>query len=484
MAILNMFGGGSGVRIPLEAPTGLILVPKDSYILISWTDPVDKYATPGGELVSKWAYSVLVRKEGSAPTSPYDGVQVVRTTTRDQYKAATYSDSGLTNGVTYYYGVFAYNTIGVASEGLLGYSSPVPGTPKYYTAKKRTNNDVVRSTAASTSNHVVIFGGLAETSSSSNKYVTAVRTFNASLTEGSATGVSTGAANAPSGSLNGHAFFFGGENGYSFTKGASDRVYKYSPSLTVSQGHLSTGKVGAGVAASANHIFAGGGCIHSTDSYDRYNTVDVFDLSMTRTSAAALKTSGPDYWSGLSIGNYAVITGGPSRYLDAYDDSLTKVSTTAEINWQRTNEIGCATIGPYGLIAGGDLGISYDSSNLVECFDGSLTKQTLTSLSYKRGPTVGCSFKGFALFVGGYNSAASYPEPSYITSADCYDSNLTRISTIDIPENSVAVAREMVNNGKYTNDYVSSSGVVGDYAIFTTGYNSPYVSGIHVFNIE
>lgn len=124
MAILNTFSGsGGGIRIPLEAPTGFSSSIGDGTAVISWTDPVDKVATPGGETVAEWNYTLVVRKAGSAPLSPTDGYQVLRTTSRNQY-ASGYTDTGLDNDVTYYYAIYAYTTLGVPSEPLIGNATP------------------------------------------------------------------------------------------------------------------------------------------------------------------------------------------------------------------------------------------------------------------------------------------------------------------------------------------------------------------------
>lgn len=130
MAILNMFGGGGGVRIPLEPVTGFSSAGENNSAKLSWTDPVDKVASPGGELVSQWAYTIVVRKQGSNPTSPLDGTVVVKETTRNSYSSTPYVDTGLTNGVTYYYGAYAYTTLGVPSQGV--FSSAVVGQKAWY----------------------------------------------------------------------------------------------------------------------------------------------------------------------------------------------------------------------------------------------------------------------------------------------------------------------------------------------------------------
>ena len=125
MPILNTFsGGGGGIRIPLEAPVGFSATVSDGTVSFTWTDPVDKVANPGGELVSEWNYTLVVRKAGSAPLTPTDGYQVLRTTSRNQHTSTPFVDTGLDNDVTYYYAIYAYSTLGVPSEALVGNATP------------------------------------------------------------------------------------------------------------------------------------------------------------------------------------------------------------------------------------------------------------------------------------------------------------------------------------------------------------------------
>lgn len=133
---MNMFPGGTTLQIPLDAPAGFTAKASNAQVTLTWTDPKDKYATPEGEtaqdpdqLVSVWDHTVLVRKTGSQPAGPNDGTVVVSSSVRDQYASAGYVDTGLTNDVTYYYAVFAYNTDGVASEGAFTSATPIAGTP-------------------------------------------------------------------------------------------------------------------------------------------------------------------------------------------------------------------------------------------------------------------------------------------------------------------------------------------------------------------
>ena len=123
------------LEIPLDPCTNLVAVAGNAQVSLTWTDPKDKYATPEGEamedtdqLVSVWAYTRIVRKTGSAPASPNDGVLVVESSVRNQYQNMAYVDSGLTNDTTYYYGVFAINEDGVESEGSFENATPIAGT--------------------------------------------------------------------------------------------------------------------------------------------------------------------------------------------------------------------------------------------------------------------------------------------------------------------------------------------------------------------
>ena len=125
-----------GDIIPLNPPTAFVVKGDNAKCLLTWTDPLDKYATPEGEqaqdsqqLVSLWDHTVLVRKTGSQPTSPHDGTVVVSSSVRNQYQSTTYIDAGLINDTAYHYGIFAYNTDGVASKGAFASATPVAGTP-------------------------------------------------------------------------------------------------------------------------------------------------------------------------------------------------------------------------------------------------------------------------------------------------------------------------------------------------------------------
>ena len=101
----------NGMGWKLSAPTNVAIVNFDEAAKITWTDPDD--VVINGGIAATWAGTKVIRKEGSAPTSPTDGIEVVNETTRNQYQNTPVIDTGLTNGVTYYYGIFPYTDIGV-----------------------------------------------------------------------------------------------------------------------------------------------------------------------------------------------------------------------------------------------------------------------------------------------------------------------------------------------------------------------------------
>lgn len=91
----------------MEEPTDLEVITVGTTAFITWTDPDDLRTIPSTSVFSK---SVLVRKVGSAPTSPTDWTVVIEETTRNDYKTSKYSDAWLTKDVDYYYRVFTYST--------------------------------------------------------------------------------------------------------------------------------------------------------------------------------------------------------------------------------------------------------------------------------------------------------------------------------------------------------------------------------------
>lgn len=86
----------------------LTATPGHTQIQLTWTLPSD----------ADFSGVRLVRKLGGYPTGPNDGTAVY------QGPASSFLDTGLTNGVTYYYGAYAYDTNGNMSSGSLASATP------------------------------------------------------------------------------------------------------------------------------------------------------------------------------------------------------------------------------------------------------------------------------------------------------------------------------------------------------------------------
>lgn len=106
LSTVTVEGGGGGGGISLAEPTNVSLANADESAVIKWTDPSDIEVS--GVTLATWSGTLVVRKVGSAPTSKTDGVVVVDSKTRNQYSSTGFTDTGLTNGTKYYYGIFPY----------------------------------------------------------------------------------------------------------------------------------------------------------------------------------------------------------------------------------------------------------------------------------------------------------------------------------------------------------------------------------------
>ena len=269
-----------GALIPLEAPTNLTLTPLNARVDITWTDPVDKVASPGGEDVALWDRTVIVRKAGSAPTGPDDGEIIYTETTRNQHQYDVYSDTNnVVNNTVYYYAVYAYTQMDVPSEPISGNCKPIAGTPVYI-------RDISESTEAYASTSI--------------------------------------------------------DNYAVFTDGFD--VFNYNDSLTRSSMESISQDEDADMAATANMIFIGGGHRYDRGSmpgnsyYHHYNSVAAYDKSFVQMYAEEGLPTARDPGVGVGFKNYVIFAGG--RYGDnsgslgrddtnettCYDESLTRIS--------------------------------------------------------------------------------------------------------------------------------------------------------------
>ena len=111
MPILSTFPGGSGTGgggLTLAAVTGIQTLTASGKVYVKWTDPEDMVVA--GSTLAAWGGTLLVRKAGSMPSSRRDGTVVLDSKTRNAYQDSYFCDSGLTDGVTYYYKFFPYTT--------------------------------------------------------------------------------------------------------------------------------------------------------------------------------------------------------------------------------------------------------------------------------------------------------------------------------------------------------------------------------------
>lgn len=97
---------GGGGAVPVGNCSEIQTLPGDKKVLLKWQDPPDTEVD--GIVVAQWTGTRVVRKEGSYPKDQNDGTIVTDSVVRDQYKEAWFSDSGLENGVTYYYKLFPH----------------------------------------------------------------------------------------------------------------------------------------------------------------------------------------------------------------------------------------------------------------------------------------------------------------------------------------------------------------------------------------
>ena len=111
MPILSTFPGGAGTGgggLTLAAVTGIQTLTASGKVYVKWTDPEDMVVA--GSTLAAWGGTLLVRKAGSMPSSRRDGTVVLDSKTRNAYQDSYFCDSGLTDGVTYYYKFFPYTT--------------------------------------------------------------------------------------------------------------------------------------------------------------------------------------------------------------------------------------------------------------------------------------------------------------------------------------------------------------------------------------
>lgn len=210
-------------------------------------------------------------------------------------------------------------------------------------------------------------------------------------------------------SVGDYAIFAGGTTltGYmsGYIHSSTDVVSTYDSSLTFSTGNvtLSNQRSDMASASTSNHAFFAGGVTANLGANPQ-TVVDVFDASLTRSSATSLSAIYTLNMCGLSMNGNVAFTGGAFSggcltTLTVYDDSLTKNEYDIGLS-ERTNGTIGTTVGNYALF--GDRWIT-TKTNTLDVVDNSYTKlssislttSTATSIRYYYAETVG----GYALFI-------------------------------------------------------------------------------------
>lgn len=93
---------------PPPNASGLTATPGDTIVTLNWTNPA----------VFDFAGTKIMRKTGGYPSGPFDGTQVYSGLVNNLV------DTGLTNGVEYFYAAYAYDSSGNFASGALASATP------------------------------------------------------------------------------------------------------------------------------------------------------------------------------------------------------------------------------------------------------------------------------------------------------------------------------------------------------------------------
>lgn len=263
---------------------------------------------------------------------------------------------------------------------------------------------------------------------------------------GQATNLSSQRSGMSTTTVGNYALFGGGANNRASTPTAVDTVDAYDSSLTKSTPTaLSQARYSIGATTVGSYALFGGGYASSF-----VKTVDAYNTSLTRSTPTQLLRARRDI-AATSVGGYALFGGGymitVAPDVDVYNASLTH-SLASDFSQARF-ESGATTIGNYALFAGGRHSSGSGSQYYTatgDAYNSSLTRSSLTGLSYARSP-IAASVGGYALFAGGSN----------------YD---TRYATVDVYNTSLT--RSLATELKYKPSQFAAT-TVGNYALFGGG---------------
>lgn len=306
------------------------------------------------------------------------------------------------------YAVFAGGIFGSRA-----YSNEVEAIHSNLTKTNATTLSVNKSNMgnATIGNYALFAGGQGY---NNNAQFNTVEVFDSNLTKTSGTGIGVNSANLAGASSSKYAAFAGGSrfgtsNGDSITI-ANSFIRFYNTSLAASSGtSLSQARWGLAGASVNNYIiFAGGTSTDSSYQSIFYNTVDAYDINMTKITSPSTLSSNTAYLGGASTGKYAIFAGGMStdnsalRTIAAYDTNLTK--TTSFSAGPQGYYMGSTSLNDHAIfsIGASKVGLNYrPSANLIFAYDDNLLRST-ASLSEARFGSYGASIDNkYVVFAGG-----------------------------------------------------------------------------------
>src|SRR5579872_4750357 len=142
-AAIEVKASGTGTVTVPGSPTGLTATAGNSQVLLSWNAP----SSNGGSAITGYNIyrGVISGGEGTTPVATVSG------------STLSYTDTGLTNGVTYYYKVTAVNSIGESAQSNEASASPTststaPGSPTSLTANSVSSSQINLSWTAPANN--------------------------------------------------------------------------------------------------------------------------------------------------------------------------------------------------------------------------------------------------------------------------------------------------------------------------------------------
>jgi hypothetical protein len=315
------------------------------------------------------------------------------------------------------------------------------------------------SLASTTIGEYALFGGGEGRNPS---YNSAVDAYDKSLTQSVATALRVARGQLAATVTDNYALFGGGycSSGDSQDVDAYNKTLTrfYAPNLSQVRHALSATKVG-------NYALFGGGYYHPNLYYAK-DSVDAYDGSLTKITVEALSVARASL-AAVTIGSHALFAGGEFKdadnqndytdVVDVYDESLTRTSAT-NLTIAR-GRLSATKVGNYALFGGGyeRVGsLTYSSCKEVDAYDSSLTRRNPFDFAYYRHDLAATSVGKYALFSGGFGN-------SVLATTDAYDDSLTKVSINDMSDARAQFTATTI--GKYA---LFGGGVYGSYTVLKT----------------